>query len=359
MYQTQEGGAMPTAKKLPSGSYRCQVFAGYDYIDGKKKRKYESFTAPTKREAEAMAAKWNQDRKQRPEDITVEEALKKYIASKENVLSPSTVRVYEVMLPRFESIQGKKLRSLKQADVQMMISENAAKYKPKTVANTYGLFTAALDMFAPGLTFKVTLPAKMKPEVRFATDDDLKKLLDHVSGSTLWIAIMLARYYSLRRGEICGLKSDDLDGNILTIRRVKILDKNNKWVIKETPKTYTSYRYLIIDDPLLSELKKCDGYIIDCTPTSLYRRYKKAIQEIGMEDVTFHMLRHMFATRAAMEGIPDFFTAQIGGWSPGSSVLKQVYQNAQSDDLKKQMLKLNKSMQHEMQHGDSENKENP
>ena len=40
---------MATAKKLPSGSWRCLVFSHYEYITGKdgnvkKKRVYESFT---------------------------------------------------------------------------------------------------------------------------------------------------------------------------------------------------------------------------------------------------------------------------------------------------------------------------
>ena len=47
---------MPTARKLPSGSYRCRVFSHYVMRDGKKRPVYESFTAPTKREAEANAA---------------------------------------------------------------------------------------------------------------------------------------------------------------------------------------------------------------------------------------------------------------------------------------------------------------
>ena len=37
---------MATARKLPSGSYRCQI---YDYTDEKGKRHYKSFTAKTKR----------------------------------------------------------------------------------------------------------------------------------------------------------------------------------------------------------------------------------------------------------------------------------------------------------------------
>lgn len=39
---------MATAKKLPSGSWRCLVYTGTD-INGR--RKYKSFTAGTKREA--------------------------------------------------------------------------------------------------------------------------------------------------------------------------------------------------------------------------------------------------------------------------------------------------------------------
>ena len=42
---------MATAKKLPSGSYRVRA---YD----KATRKYKSFTAKTKKEAELMAAEW-------------------------------------------------------------------------------------------------------------------------------------------------------------------------------------------------------------------------------------------------------------------------------------------------------------
>lgn len=70
---------MATARKLPSGSYRVKVFKGYKYINGQKKREYESFTAPTKAEAEALASAWKLDRKQRPEDVSVHDAIRKYI----------------------------------------------------------------------------------------------------------------------------------------------------------------------------------------------------------------------------------------------------------------------------------------
>ena len=63
---------MPTAKKLPSGSWRCQVFSHYEYVkqnDGtiKKKRVYESFTCDDpskqgKKKAEAMAAEFSMNK---------------------------------------------------------------------------------------------------------------------------------------------------------------------------------------------------------------------------------------------------------------------------------------------------------
>ena len=95
---------MPTARILPSGAYRCQVFSGYTYENGKKKRTYESFTAATKEDAELLATQWKKKRTTRPENITVREAIDRYIQSRENVLSPSTIRGYNAILHRFDQI---------------------------------------------------------------------------------------------------------------------------------------------------------------------------------------------------------------------------------------------------------------
>ena len=51
---------------LPSGSIRVQV---YDYTDAEGKKHYKSFTAPTKKQALAMAADWkaNKNKAQVPD----------------------------------------------------------------------------------------------------------------------------------------------------------------------------------------------------------------------------------------------------------------------------------------------------
>ena len=63
---------MATAKKLPSGSWRCQVFSHFEEIpqpDGtiKKTRIYKSFTCDVKgpkgkRMCEKMAAEWAEEK---------------------------------------------------------------------------------------------------------------------------------------------------------------------------------------------------------------------------------------------------------------------------------------------------------
>ena len=108
---------MPTAKKLPSGSWRCQVFShsepicdpsGTPVIDPKtgrqkQKRIYESFTCddPTthgKRKAEALAAEFaeRKNHAKRPENYTFNDALTKYIEEREAVLSPASLSLIHI-----------------------------------------------------------------------------------------------------------------------------------------------------------------------------------------------------------------------------------------------------------------------
>lgn len=341
---------MATAKKLPSGSWRVLVFSGYGSRNGKKVRLYESFTAPSKREAEAMAAKWNLDRENRLPELTVKKAVDEYISAKTGVLSPSTIRGYRALIVRFDGIADLRLRDLKTTTVQPWISALAEKYSYKSVKNTYGLLTATLEYHCPGKTIKVTLPAKTKPLHHIPSDEEVKKVLSYSSGTLLWVYIMLGRYYGLRRSEICALRSSDLDGDVLTIRRSVVKDKDCEWITKDMPKTYGSYRYLVIAEPLLSVLQKMDGAYFNVTPNTMSCWFNRAIKACEVEPFTFHSLRHMFATKAALSGVPDFFTAQMGGWKQNSTVLKEVYQNVRDDELRAQMSKLNQIMQHEMQH---------
>ena len=74
---------MATARVLPSGQWRCLVFDGME----NGKRKYKSFTAATKNDAELQAKQYLADpsRKSRDRKLTVKDAIERYISSKEGV----------------------------------------------------------------------------------------------------------------------------------------------------------------------------------------------------------------------------------------------------------------------------------
>ena len=77
------------AKQLPSGNYRVQVIDGYD---DNGKRQVKSFTAETEWEALKMADDYKKGLYKKPCEMTVYEALEKYIESRDNILSPSTIK---------------------------------------------------------------------------------------------------------------------------------------------------------------------------------------------------------------------------------------------------------------------------
>lgn len=355
---------MAEAKKLPSGSWRVQVFSHYEYVqnpDGttKKKRIYESFTCDDpsnrgKRKCEADAAAWAAERKNnRPENISVYNAISKYIQIKEPVLSKTTIAGYlRMQRLYFASIGDYRLRELDQITVQSWVGDLSARLSPKSVRNIYGLLSSTVEMFCPSMRLSATLPAKIKPDLYTPNDEDIKKLLLHIQGKELEIAVMLAAFGPMRRGEICALESSDISGNIVTVRRNMVLDINKEWSIKQ-PKNYSSYREILYPDFVIDRLAGIEGRIIKATPDQITGRFRRAVYFAGLPHFRFHDLRHYAASIMHAIGIQDQYIMARGGWKT-DSVMKSVYRNVIDLEAAKQNKKINnhfKSMQHDMQHG--------
>ena len=314
---------MAKAKKLPSGQYRALVYSHTE----NGKRKYESFTAPTKAEAEAKAAQFANAKTRRVRhDLTVGDALSQYIEVKEGVLSPSTIAGYEKMLRNnFDSIMDKKVRSLTSADLQRYISDLASDHSSKTVENAYSFLHAALDMHAPDMTFKVTLPPKRKRRPTSPEDQDIKRLFD-AAPHNLKVSIGFAMM-GLREGEIVALEYSDLSGDIIHVQRDIVRDKDGQWVTKELPKTSDSDRYVKLPPFLMDMIGTGEGRIVPVRPSTISKEFHKLKKGLGI-DIRFHDLRHYFASTAAVLGVPDVYLADMGGWNRGGSVMKSIYQNS-------------------------------
>ena len=312
---------MPTAKKLPSGSWRVQV---YSHHEGKKKIRH-SFTAPTKREAELMASQFKNGLRSADDNKTVKEAIKGYIAAKKGVLSPSTIRGYERMAKYYAPIDHLKLSKLTNEKMQLFVSDLSGKLSPKTVSNIFGLLTSSIALYLPEKRFKVTLPRIIPKQQNSPSDDDIRALYEGAT-DRMKVCIALAAFGSMRRGEISALKYGDIKGNTLYIHSNMVKDPSGKWVVKE-PKTPDSIRTISVPQAvidLIGEGKKGD-YIVKWTPDSITKRFIELRASHGLT-IRFHDMRHYFASISAVL-MPDIYTASLGGWKQNSKVLKSVYQN--------------------------------
>ena len=317
---------MATAKRLPSGAYNVRV---YSHTEGNKKV-YESFTASTKAEAELKASEWQAYKKRRARsDLTIHEAIEGYIKAKEGVLSPSTVRGYYKMLRNnFTLIERKQVRKITSEDLQIFVSSLSRDMSPKSVRNIYALLTASFALYAPDLSFKVTLPKKVNKRPVSPSDGDIQTLFREAQPE-LKKCIALAAFGSLRRGEICALTYGDIEGNTIHITKDMVQDKDNQWVLKDMPKTSDSIRDVSYPDEVIELLgtgDKDERIINYQNPGSITQCFTKLRNRLGL-DIHFHSLRAYFCSIGAVLNIPTNYMEDFGGWRRGSTVMKEHYQN--------------------------------
>lgn len=338
---------MAKAKKLPSGNWRVLVFAGME--DGK--RKYKSFTGPNRREVELQAAEFAANQRDRENgNITVKEAIDRYIDVKKGTLAPSTYREYLKSAERdLRSLHSVKIWDITSEKVQASISEESKTHSAKTVRNMYGLLSAALKMVSPDTVLHVDLPKRVHKEVRIPTDKEIQTLLSHVKSQPIEGAILLAAAGSLRRSEISALTQEDFTNTGVKISKAMVLDSNRNWVVK-SPKTKAGYRFSALPSQMIETVK---NYIPYPNPNVITKLFEKACKECCITGITFHRLRHYYASVLHYLGVPDQNIMMNGGWG-SRQVLESVYQHVLEDKApevnRKIVSRFDELMQHEMQH---------
>lgn len=315
---------MATAKRLPSGNWRVRVFDS-------KTKKYLSFTASTKRQAEMDALLFT---KRSAEPIKLQEAMERYIDMKEGVLSPSTVLGYRKLLrTAYGGILHLRLDRITEEDLQTAISDYAQTHSPKSTRNMSGLMSAVLKAYAPGLSFRPTLPQKKKTGISIPSSADINRLLAACAGKQLETALRLAAMLGLRRSEISALQWSDLDEKrkTISINKAMVLTDDGTWHIKP-PKSAAGQRVLAVPAPLLEHLLSLERYgdsIVNLHPNAISGRYNRLRQKLGMS-WRFHDLRHYYASLMLALGVPDKYAMQRMGHET-DTMLKSVYQHLMDD----------------------------
>ena len=305
-------------ERLPSGNYRVRKYhngisytATFDY-------------KPSQMEALRAITDLIENERVRRESFKY--YCEKYIDSKRNVLSPSSIVTYERLIKAMSSdflMTG--IDDIKQIDVQMEINRYAENHSPKTVRSLHGFISSVLGLFRPDFILRTTLPQRIQKERYLPTQDDIKAILEASRGTEDSIAFQLG-ILGLRRSEICALDMTDLKDNQLHIHANMVWNK--KWIRKESPKTDAGNRTIFLPDSLVNEIRKT-GYFFKYSPNKLLEHLQKLQKALEIPPFRFHDLRYFYASYASTV-MPEQDVMALGGWK-SDYIFKNIYRNSMKD----------------------------
>ena len=341
---------MAEAKQNKNGTWTILVYSHTVQENGKPKRIYQRFTAEKRKDCERMAKEFEVNRKRLkiPTGLTVSEAVGKYIDLKSNILSPSTIRSYKLIhKTKFPTIGSIRLGQLTNEMIQSEINQEAAKHSPKYIRNIYALLTASLEMFAPDFHCHFSYPDCRKKEINIPSAGDIASLLAVSQNDDQSLAVKLAAFMGLRRGEICGLHAEDVDieAGILYVRRSVVLDSDKKWKEK-VPKTKAGRRDLPIPSIIRTDLeeslkgKKKKESLISLTPGQISDNFETMRNKAGIPHCSFHSLRHYFASVMLANNVPNKYAMEMMGHET-ENMLQRVYQHTMDNKKKEISHQLN------------------
>ena len=317
---------MSKPKKLKNGRWQIQVYLGRS-PEGKTIVK--TLTAATKREASARAAALLLE-KGTPSRDTLRVAIAEYIAFKEPVLSPATVRGYRnierELCRSYSSFVDKKLHVIDGESLQLFLNELSLGKSQKTVRNYYGLISASLHYKKIQME-PCTLPRKTRTEITVPTAEVAEKVFSAVRGTDLEVPMILAAS-GLRRGEICALSPADFSGDVVHVSKDMVYSPAGKWVTKP-PKTFSSDRYVELP-PGVGDLVRQRGYVCRYNPSRLTEAHGRLIKSLGLPHIRLHDWRHFMVSRLHDQGCSDAFIQKYGGWS-SDRTMKSVYRHTLAD----------------------------
>lgn len=159
------------------------------------------------------------------------------------------------------------------------------------------------------------------------------------------LALSLALFAGLRRGEICGLQWQDVDlkAGVLRIRRQRCRAAGE--LIVKQPKSRSGVRDIPIDADLLPLLKAAyrlapHAWVVDVMPEAITRRWTKLQKELRLSDhYRLHDLRHSYGSRLVLDGVNLRVVQYLMGHSK-IDITMRVYSHCRADDAQKELLRV-------------------
>ena len=292
------------------------------------------------------------------------------IMSKEKNLKPSTYisyygKIYNHIIP----ILGDKLpHMLKKSDVENFMDKLSDKgLSAGTITNVFRLLSVIIskaqdeNVIVENICKGIRKPYMQKRKITVLSRNAQYLLERSCEKEKTGILPLLALYTGMRVGEISALKwSDvDLDEGLLyvkgTAQRITkhIGNEKKTKVYIGAPKTASSERVIALSprmiDYLLKHKETADSeYVISCKghiaePRVCQYRFEVLLKKAGIGKVSFHSLRHTYATRCLEQGIDVKTLSQLMGHSGVEMTLK--YGDSMIEHKKRAVLLLDNMCQ--------------
>lgn len=351
--------------------YQLTVDVGVDPETGKRKQIRKRFPTESaardelaRVQATVKAGTYIHDR-----GVTVAEVIDNYLTSK-HALKPSTASGYKVSLaPIRQQLGDVPVQKLTRRHLDELIAvlragelptETGTPRKPwkaRTVNQMLTVFSAALDNLVKEGTLVRNVAALIdklpdeREETETWSEDEVERFLLECRDDPYAHAWYLA-LSGLRRGEICGLKWDDIDLEAKTLTIVRARVTHGKVTSEGTPKSKRSRRTLPLPDDLVRQLKAArkrqaadrlllgeawtdSGYVIvdqagqPLSPGALSSRWVHAVERAKVTQIRLHDARHTCATLMHLRNVP---IAVIAAWLGHASAAFTLSRYAHSQD---------------------------
>lgn len=307
--------------------------------DGTRNRKYK--TCARKAEAELFVTEFNYQQCRNllsePTNLTFADVLNMWM---DNIVKlnceASTIHGYsniinKHMIPYFGQIKLKDLRTHHiQSYYTHLVTEKNLKGSTvhKHQANISCALKYAMDneMVFRDVSKSAKPPKKQDFEATPYSGELLQNMLKEVSGNKIELPIYIASYLGLRRGEIMGLKWENIDFDKRVLKIIKTRLQVGKNQVYKGPKTKQSERSFVIPDGLYNILikhkalqeyyknllgreYKDTGYVYvknDGTkyaPNTLTDQFGDFLKRSKLKIIRLHDLRHTFASILHEHGV--------------------------------------------------------
>ncbi len=206
----------------------------------------------------------------------------------------------------------------------------------KTVRNINQVISSAMDfaknqkLISSNPTDGCALPKLEHKEMKTLPVEQLTSFLREAKESGVFELYYIELTTGLRRGELLGLKWEDIDLTQGSLRVQRQVARINGEVIEAPLKTKNAYRTLPLSTDavdVLREQRKKNGsssYVFPSptggpiSPDSVLHMLHRVLKRAGLSQVRFHDLRHTFATLALQNAVDiKTVSGMLGHYSAG------------------------------------------